>query len=209
MSVAELRLSRFPSWCVRVPNSFRAEQLRSGRLGSWAKQPAYGQLRTVQLQCTDTVAIARLVQPCTHTNAVVHIGSHGRGAATRIHPHPYKQKTPPSTQTQHIHTHTTQTHTCCLGDIEIDQQLFFAVGCVRCCLLQINRSRPHHISTLIHVLANRLARLETNVFFCLLVFIKTNPVYGRRVNSFVLVCSLSSHRHLFIPLIFGSRFIDS
>ncbi len=29
------------------------------------------------------------------------------------------------------------------------------------------------------------------------------------VNSFVLVCSLSSHRHLFIPLIFGSRFIDS
>jgi hypothetical protein len=36
-----------------------------------------------------------------------------------------------------------------------------------------------------------------------------NPVYGRRVNSFVLVCSLSSHRHFFIPLIFGSRFIDS
>ena len=35
------------------------------------------------------------------------------------------------------------------------------------------------------------------------------PVYGRRVNSFVLVCSLSSHRHFFIPLIFGSRFIDS
>ncbi len=30
---------------------------------------------------------------------------------------------------------------------------------------------------------------------------KTNPVYGRSVNSFVLVCSLSSHRHLFIPLI--------
>jgi hypothetical protein len=38
---------------------------------------------------------------------------------------------------------------------------------------------------------------------------QTNPVYGRRVNSFVLVGSLSSHRHLFIPLIFGSRFIDS
>jgi hypothetical protein len=37
----------------------------------------------------------------------------------------------------------------------------------------------------------------------------TNPVYGRRVNSFVLVCSLSSHRHFFIRLIFGSRFIDS
>jgi hypothetical protein len=35
------------------------------------------------------------------------------------------------------------------------------------------------------------------------------PVYGRRINSFVLVCSLSSHRHFFIPLIFGSRFIDS
>jgi len=35
---------------------------------------------------------------------------------------------------------------------------------------------------------------------------KTDPVYGSRVNSFVLVCSLSSHRHLFIPLIFGSRF---
>jgi hypothetical protein len=34
-------------------------------------------------------------------------------------------------------------------------------------------------------------------------------VYGRRVNSFVLVCSLSSHRHSYIPLIFGSRFIDS
>jgi hypothetical protein len=33
-----------------------------------------------------------------------------------------------------------------------------------------------------------------------------STVYGRRVNSFVLVCSLSSHRHLFIPLIFGSRF---
>jgi len=30
-----------------------------------------------------------------------------------------------------------------------------------------------------------------------------------RKNSFVLVCSLSSHRHLFIPLIFGSRFVDS
>jgi hypothetical protein len=36
-----------------------------------------------------------------------------------------------------------------------------------------------------------------------------NPVYGRRVNSFVLVCSLSSHRHSYIPLIFDSRFIDS
>jgi hypothetical protein len=38
---------------------------------------------------------------------------------------------------------------------------------------------------------------------------KTNPVYGRRVNFFVLVCSLSSHRHSYIPLIFVSRFIDS
>ena len=38
---------------------------------------------------------------------------------------------------------------------------------------------------------------------------KTNPVYARRVNSLLLVCSLSSHRHSYIPLIFGSRFIDS
>jgi hypothetical protein len=29
------------------------------------------------------------------------------------------------------------------------------------------------------------------------------------INSFCFVCSLSSHRHFFIPLIFGSRFIDS
>jgi hypothetical protein len=36
-----------------------------------------------------------------------------------------------------------------------------------------------------------------------------NPVYARRVNSLLLVCSLSSHRHSYIPLIFGSRFIDS
>jgi hypothetical protein len=38
---------------------------------------------------------------------------------------------------------------------------------------------------------------------------KTNPVYPRRVNSLLLVCSRSSHRHSYIPLIFGSRFIDS
>jgi hypothetical protein len=38
---------------------------------------------------------------------------------------------------------------------------------------------------------------------------KTNPVYGRRVNFFVLVCSLSSHRHSYIPLLFDSHFIDS
>jgi hypothetical protein len=37
----------------------------------------------------------------------------------------------------------------------------------------------------------------------------TNPVYVRRVNSFVLVCSLSSHRHSYIHLIFNSRFLDS
>jgi hypothetical protein len=37
----------------------------------------------------------------------------------------------------------------------------------------------------------------------------SNPVYARRVNSLLLVCSLSSHRHSYIPLIFGSRFIDS
>jgi hypothetical protein len=34
-------------------------------------------------------------------------------------------------------------------------------------------------------------------------------VYGRRVNFFVLVCSLSSHRHSYTPLIFGSRSIDA
>jgi hypothetical protein len=38
---------------------------------------------------------------------------------------------------------------------------------------------------------------------------KTNQVYARRINSLLLVCSLSSHRHSYIPLIFGSRFIDS
>jgi hypothetical protein len=34
-------------------------------------------------------------------------------------------------------------------------------------------------------------------------------VPARRVNSLVLVCSLSSHRHSYIHLIFSSRFIDS
>jgi hypothetical protein len=33
----------------------------------------------------------------------------------------------------------------------------------------------------------------------------TNPVCVRRVNSLVLVCSLSSHRHSYIHLIFNSR----
>jgi hypothetical protein len=33
-------------------------------------------------------------------------------------------------------------------------------------------------------------------------------VYTRRVNSLFLVCSLSSHRHSCIHLIFSSRFID-
>jgi hypothetical protein len=37
----------------------------------------------------------------------------------------------------------------------------------------------------------------------------TNPVYERRVNLLVLVCSLSSHRHSYIGFIFSSRFIDS
>jgi hypothetical protein len=37
----------------------------------------------------------------------------------------------------------------------------------------------------------------------------TNPVYVSRVNSLVLVCSLSSHRYSYIHLIFSSRFIDS
>ena len=34
-------------------------------------------------------------------------------------------------------------------------------------------------------------------------------VYARRVNSLVLVCSLSSHRHSYIHLISSSHFIDS
>ena len=33
--------------------------------------------------------------------------------------------------------------------------------------------------------------------------------YARSVNSLLLVCSLSSHRHSYIHLIFSSRFIDS
>jgi hypothetical protein len=32
-------------------------------------------------------------------------------------------------------------------------------------------------------------------------------VYARRVNSLVLDCSLSSHRHSYIHLIFSFRFI--
>jgi hypothetical protein len=35
------------------------------------------------------------------------------------------------------------------------------------------------------------------------------PLYTRRVNSLLLVYSLSSHRHSYIPLIFDSHFIDS
>ena len=38
---------------------------------------------------------------------------------------------------------------------------------------------------------------------------QTNPVYPRSVNSLLLVCSLSSHRHSYILFVFGSRFIDS
>ncbi len=37
----------------------------------------------------------------------------------------------------------------------------------------------------------------------------SNPVYGRRVDSWALVFSLSSHRHSYIGLGFTSRFIDS
>ena len=37
----------------------------------------------------------------------------------------------------------------------------------------------------------------------------TNPVYARSVNSLILVCSLSSHRHSYIGLLFNSHFIDS
>ncbi len=39
--------------------------------------------------------------------------------------------------------------------------------------------------------------------------ITSKSVYTRRVNSLFLVCSLSSHRHSYIGLIFSSRFIDS
>ena len=35
------------------------------------------------------------------------------------------------------------------------------------------------------------------------------PTQCRRVNSLVLVCSLSSHRHSYISFVFKSRFIDS
>jgi hypothetical protein len=56
-----------------------------------------------------------------------------------------------------------------------------------------------------HLFANLSLINLVSIFRC--SSSKTNPVYGRLVNSFVLVCSLSSHRHLFIPLIFGSRFI--
>jgi hypothetical protein len=37
----------------------------------------------------------------------------------------------------------------------------------------------------------------------------TNPVYTRRVDSSTLVCSLPSHGHSYIGLVFTSRFIDS
>ncbi len=65
---------------------------------------------------------------------------------------------------------------------------------------------------------NLLAKVAVtlaNFSFVNLVFIfrcsssTTNPVYERRVNLFVLVCSLSSHRHSYIGFIFSSRFIDS
>jgi hypothetical protein len=56
--------------------------------------------------------------------------------------------------------------------------------------------------------------VHLNISFCLGSIFrcsssKTNPVYGRRVNSLLLVCSLSSHRYSYILFIFDSRFIDS
>jgi hypothetical protein len=49
--------------------------------------------------------------------------------------------------------------------------------------------------------------LTTSIFRC--SSSTTNPVYVRRVNSLVLIGSLSSHRHSYVHLIFSSRFIDS
>jgi hypothetical protein len=67
--------------------------------------------------------------------------------------------------------------------------------------------RLSHLN-LTHILHTHLV----NFSFVNLVFIfrssssTTNPVYVRRVNSLVLVWSLSSHRHSYIGLIFNSRF---
>jgi hypothetical protein len=76
----------------------------------------------------------------------------------------------------------------------------------------------YHRAVFSSILKSRVGNILTKTggfSFVNLVFIfrcsssLTNPVYERRVNSLVLVCSLSSHRHSYIGLIFSSRFIDS
>ncbi len=56
-------------------------------------------------------------------------------------------------------------------------------------------------------LANISSINVVSIFRC--SSLPSNPVNVRRVNSLALVCSLSSHRHSYIGLIFSSRFIDS
>ena len=66
-------------------------------------------------------------------------------------------------------------------------------------------SKSHtHIT---HSQSSRLLTSSLMIFRCSSPPI--NPVYERRVNSLTSVCSLSSHRHSYIGLIFNSRFIDS
>ena len=59
-----------------------------------------------------------------------------------------------------------------------------------------------------HITYSQSSRLLTSSL-SLGVPVPRATVYARRVNSLVLVCSLSSHRHSYIGLIFSSRFIDS
>ena len=103
---------------------------------------------------------------------------------------------------------------------------------VMSCWFGQSLNRPVHPES-IHALACFDTRSVRQVSFFFLRWIScsttwTNPVlpiplassiynkqlvilYARRVNSLVLVCSLSSHRHSYIDLIrgFSSRFIDS
>jgi hypothetical protein len=60
-----------------------------------------------------------------------------------------------------------------------------------------------------HPSHSQTSRLFTSSFIFRCSSSTTNPVYERRVNLLVLVCSLSSHRHSYIGFIFSSRFIDS
>ena len=58
------------------------------------------------------------------------------------------------------------------------------------------------ICKLLGVFANFSSINLVSIFRCFSS--TTNPVYARHVNSLVLVCSLSSHRHSYIHLIFSS-----